>query len=218
MSWKFGSIDHFVLLWRPFGLNQVKITKYVKVSNQAIPKFFCEKELHWFFLWKLAVFWPNEHCANTDTQKNPKKAGNRWSALSSPHVIWGNGTGADVKSISQIRPTIPWGPPKRLCSIIKYINNQRKWKQWNYRIHVWRQRMFLYFHNQTNKDLYKFNSPTKNEQKNTSWNNRNRISNKGYLIEPNIIVDLPIIYCCYSSSYSSSSCYNRLWKVSIARK
>ena len=68
-------------------------------------------------------------------KKNPQ---NRWSALSSPHVIWGNGTGADVKSISQIRPTIPWGPPKRLCSIIKYINNQRKWKQWNYRIHLWR--------------------------------------------------------------------------------
>ena len=170
------------------------------------------------FLWKLSVFWPNEHCANTDAQKNPKKAGNRWSALSSPHVIWGNGTGADVKSISQIRPTIPWGPPKRLCSIIKYINNQRKWKQWNYRIPLWRQSMFLYFHNPRNKDLQKIKSPTKNKQKNTCWNNRNRISNKGYLIEPNIIVDLPIIYCCYSSSYSSSSCYNRLWKVSIARK
>ena len=52
MGWKFGSIDHYVPLWRPLGLNQVKITKYVILLDKSLDQ----------ARWSQWLGWP-ERCA-----------------------------------------------------------------------------------------------------------------------------------------------------------
>ena len=59
-----------------------------------------------------------------------------------PHVIWANGE-TKVKSISQIRATLPGGQPQcRFCSILKNINRIRETEcfqnKWNRFAYLWK--------------------------------------------------------------------------------